>query len=589
MIGALNHMTGFDLNLWLTRLRISGTNALLVLAALVGIFTALGAIGFTALIRFANQVFFGMTDEYLTQFAGGGAYKWWLPLIPMLGGLCVGPIVHYLATEARGHGVTEVINAVARLGGIIRPRVAVVKTLASAICIGSGGSAGREGPIVQIGSAIGSTVGQFFGMSSERVRVLVGCGAAAGISSVFNAPIAGVLFSLEVILGDFAIRTFSPVLIASVVASVMTRSILGNYPAFEVTPYALESGWELILYIVLGLLLGGVAVLFTKVLHATEHFFEHLPFNSMVKPAIGGLALGVVAVFYPQVLADGYETINLTLDGEMAFALLLPLIFLKIIATSLTLGSGSSGGVFAPSLFIGAVAGGTFGVVANLLFPGATANPGAYALVGMAGLVAGTTHAPMTAILIIFEITNDYHIILPLMMTVTFSTLMARRMLPHSIYTLKLFQRGIEIRGGRDINVLRAHTVMDIVSSEFETMSASASLSEIFERFEQSTQNYFVVLGANGALTGVLSLQDVRSLMTQRGLEQLVVAQDIVRGDAQALKLSDNLETAQRQFSLRDIRLLPVISEEDSRVIGVVRRDDLADFYNRRLLELMRD
>lgn len=582
-------MSGIDFNRWLTRLRISGTNALLILAALVGIATALGAIGFTALIRFANHIFFGMTDEYLTHFGGGGVFKWWLPLIPMLGGLCVGPIVHYFASEARGHGVTEVINAVARLGGIIRPRVAVVKTVASAICIGSGGSAGREGPIVQIGSAIGSTFGQFFGMSGERVRVLVGCGAAAGISSVFNAPIAGVLFSLEVILGDFAIRTFSPVLISSVIASVLTRSILGNYPAFEVTPYELDSAWEIIIYSIMGAALGAVAVLFTKTLHKTEGLFERLKINSLIKPGIGGLLLGGIAIFYPQVLADGYETITLTLNGDMAFALLVPLIFLKIIGTSLTLGSGSSGGVFAPSLFIGAVAGGAFGMVANWLFPGGVGHPGAYALVGMAGLVAGTTHAPMTAILIIFEITNDYHIILPLMMTVTFATLTARSMLPHSIYTFKLFQRGIEIRGGRDINVLRAYKVQDVMRTQFETMTASTTLGEIFARFEQSNENYFVVIDGESRLIGVLAIEDVRALITRRTVDQLIVAQDIIRAHPSALKPDDDLESATKAFALRDTRLLPVVDQGDARrVVGVLARDDLTNFYNRRLVELMR-
>ncbi|UCD63734.1 MAG: chloride channel protein, partial [Candidatus Zixiibacteriota bacterium] len=206
----------------LKHFHLTGTNVLLILSVFVGLTTALGAIGFIYLIRYFNQLFFGMTDQFLTETIGERGIKFWLPAIPLLGGLLVGPIVYKYASEAKGHGVPEVMNAVARLGGIIRPRVAAAKTIASAICIGSGGSAGREGPIVQIGSAIGSTIGQIFRMSGERVKILVGCGAAAGISAVFNAPIAGVIFSLEIILGDFAIKTFSPVIISSVVASVVT-------------------------------------------------------------------------------------------------------------------------------------------------------------------------------------------------------------------------------------------------------------------------------------------------------------------------------------------------------------------------------
>jgi len=231
----------------LKNFQLSQTNVLIILSVLVGFGTALGAIGFIALIKYFNHLFFGLTDQILTEAIGskGFSIKYWFPVIPLLGGLLVGPIVYKYASEAKGHGVPEVMNAVARLGGIIRPRVAAAKTIASAICIGSGGSAGREGPIVQIGSAIGSTIGQMFRMSGDRVKILVGCGAAAGISSVFNAPIAGVFFSLEIILGNYAITTFSPVILSSVVASVVTRSVMGNHPAFDVPDYSLVSAWEI--------------------------------------------------------------------------------------------------------------------------------------------------------------------------------------------------------------------------------------------------------------------------------------------------------------------------------------------------------
>ena len=429
---------------FLRRLRLSETNLLILLSVLVGLATAFGAIGFVKLIEFFNDLFFGLTDQILSSavgFASWGGYRWWLPLIPALGGLLVGPIVYRYASEAKGHGVPEVMDAVARLGGIIRPRVAAAKTIASAICIGSGGSAGREGPIVQIGSAFGSMVGQLFRMSGSRVKILVGCGAAAGISAVFNAPIAGVIFSLEIILGDFAIKTFAPVILASVVSSVVTRTFLGNHPAFEVPSYSLVSAWEIPMYVVMGIGLGALAVLFTRSLDAMEDFFNNLKIANWTKPALGGLLLGGLAIFYPQVLADGYQTIRLTLYGDMGIWLLVVLIFMKLIATSLTLGSGNSGGIFAPSLFMGAVAGGSFGIMIHKLFPTVTATPGAYALVGMAGLVAGATHAPITALLIIFEMTSDYRIILPLMVTVVFSALVAGRLFPQSVYTIKLFKR----------------------------------------------------------------------------------------------------------------------------------------------------
>lgn len=568
---------------------LTGTQVLLLLATAVGLATALGAVGFTWLIQYFNGIFFGLSDQMLTEAVGDRQYKYWLPLIPMLGGLLVGPIVFKFASEARGHGVPEVMNAVARLGGIIRPRVAAAKTVASAICIGSGGSAGREGPIVQIGSAIGSTVGQVFRMSGERVKILVGCGAAAGISAVFNAPIAGVIFSLEIILGDFAIKTFSPVIISSVVASVVTRSMMGNHPAFDVPSYTLVSAWEIPLYLVMGILLGTYGVGFTRTLDGIETLFERIRISPMLKPAIGGLLLGGLAIFYPQVLADGYETIKLTLYGNMAVQLLLVLVVLKVLATSLTLGSGNSGGIFAPSLFMGAVAGGAFGYLVHYLFPETTATPGAYALVGMAGMVAATTHAPITAMLIIFEMTSDYRIILPLMLTVVISALVAGRLFKHSIYTIKLAKRGIDIRGGKDVNVLRSHQVRQIMDTEFTTLACSAPLAEIFRRIEESDESYFVVVDTKGQLEGVLSFQDIRSVLSKQSLEFLVIAEDLVKRDTVTIGADDNLERAHQLFNMKDLRMIPVVdSGQNNRVIGVVRRERLIDYYNKQLIDTLR-
>jgi len=576
----------------LKQLQLTETNILIILSIFVGLTTGLGAIGFVKLIEFFNDLFFGLTDQILTTavgFASWGGYRWWLPVIPALGGLLVGPIVYRFASEAKGHGVPEVMNAVARLGGIIRPRVAVAKSVASAICIGSGGSAGREGPIVQIGSALGSTVGQVFRMSGDRVKILVGCGAAAGISAVFNAPIAGVIFSLEIILGDFAIKTFAPVILSSVISSVVTRTFLGNHPAFEVPSYSLVSAWEFPMYVAMGIGLGAVAVLFTRTLDITEDFFDKLKIPNWTKPAIGGLILGGLAIFYPQVLADGYQTIRLTLYGNLALWLMVILIFMKVVATSLTLGSGSSGGIFAPSLFMGAVSGGAFGTLVHKLFPTVTATPGAYALVGMAGMVAGATHAPITALLIIFEMTSDYRIILPLMVTVVFSALVAGRLFEHSIYTVKLIKRGIDIRGGRDINVLRSHTVAEVMDKEFESIPAATTLLDIFHAIERSRESYFVVIDRHERMKGVISFQDIRNLLSEHQLDYLVIAQDLVLPETVVLHENDDLEDAYARFGQRDLMLIPVVDRADSsRVVGVLRRDDLIDFYNKRLIDRLR-
>lgn len=575
----------------LRRIQLSGTYLLMTLSVLVGVATAFGAIGFVTLIEYFNELFFGLSDRIALAASDliSTDYNLWLPLVPMLGGLLVGPIVFKFATEAKGHGVPEVMNAVARLGGIIRPRVAVAKTLASAICIGSGGSAGREGPIIQIGSAFGSTIGQLFRMSGDRVKILVACGAAAGISAVFNAPIAGVFFSLEIILGDFANKTFAPVIISSVTASVISRAFLGDHPAFDIPSYSLVSAWEIPLYIFMGGVLGVLAVSFTRSLVFFEDSFEKLKISNWVKPAIGGLLLGILALIYPQVLADGYETIQLTTLNQMAVGTMVVLIAAKMLATCLTLGSGNSGGVFAPSLFMGAVAGGAFGVLVNHLFPGVTANPGAYAVVGMAAMVAGTTHAPITAMLIIFEMTSDYRIILPLMVTVVAAQLVAGKLFEQSIYTAKLMRRGVDIRGGKDRNVLKSHTVSEIMDENFETIADSTNLLGIFGRIERSSESYFVVVDRSGNMRGVISFQNIRNFLSQHSLDYLVIAADLVVADTETVFDTDDLDSTYKTFAVRDYKLLPVVRADSPRkVVGVVRRDELIEYYNKRLIETLR-
>jgi len=564
--------------------RFSETQILIGMSVVVGLGTGFGAILFIKLIEYFKELFFGNSAEMLTSFLG--EFNYWIALIPMAGGLLVGPIVFKFASEAKGHGVPEVMLAVARKGGIIRARVALAKAVASAICIGSGGSAGREGPIVQIGSAVGSAIGQVFKMSAARTKILVGCGAAAGISAVFNAPIAGVIFSLEIILGDYTIKTFSPVLLASVVASVVTRSFFGNHPAFEVPDYSLVSAWEIPLYVILGGFCGTIAVLFTTSLHKTEVFFDRLKVVPMLKPAIGGLMLGIIGIYFPQIFADGYDTIRLTLYGNMIVWLTLVLIFLKIIATNLTLGSGNSGGIFAPSLFIGAVAGGTFGYFAHALFPAVTATEGAYALVGMAALVAGTTHAPITAILIIFEMTSDYRIILPLMVAVVFSTLVARRIFEPSIYTIKLIKRGIFLKGGKDTAVLKANRVEDIMDQEFEALPAAMPLAKIMEKVEASKGTTFMVVDRLGKFVGILSFQDMLGILTQHTLDYLVIAKDIATTDFVTVYPDDDLETALGRLNLKGFKMLPVVNRNDpSIILGVLRREDLIQHYNKKLIE----
>ncbi len=570
---------------YIGRRRTSETTVLILLASAVGLGTGFGALIFSTLVDHATEFFFSYSHSILGGFRPFG-WNIWIILIPALGGALVGPIVYKFSRETKGHGVPEVMSAVALKSGIIRPRVAAAKAIASAICLGSGGSAGREGPIVQIGSAIGSTIGQVFKMSGNRVKILVGCGAAGGISAIFNAPIAGVMFSLEVVLGDFAVKTFSPVVISSVVASIVTHTFMGNYPAFEVPAYHLVSAWEVPLYVLLGVIGGVVATTFTWSLYKAEDFFDNLKITDWTKPIIGGLFLGMVGFFFPQVFSGGYEAITAALQGKMVLWLLGVLIVAKIVATNLTLGSGNSGGIFAPSLFMGAVSGGAFGAIVHRLFPAVTATSGAYALVGMAAVVAGTTHAPMTAFLIIFEMTRDYRIILPLMIACVFGTLVARSLLGESIYSLKLVRQGIRLFRGRDINVLARHTVAEVMRKEFETIPQYLTLHEIFRRMEQSSHWDFPVVDGEGKLTGTLSFQDIRRLLTRTDVDQLIIASDIAHPNPPTVHPEETLDKALQRFGPRDIAFLPVVEDKpDGKLVGVLRKNELTQYYNRQLVE----
>jgi CIC family chloride channel protein len=536
------------------------------------------------LIGFFHMLFFDGGNLLFSHITSHP--EWLIPLIPVAGGLAVAPITYRLAKEARGHGVPEVMLAVALRGGIIRPFIALAKSIASSICIGSGGSAGREGPIVQIGSAIGSTVGQVFKMSEDRVRILVGCGAAAGISATFNAPIAGVLFALEIILGDFTMYAFSPVIISSVAATVISRAFLGNYPAFIVPQYNLVSVWEMPMYIGLGLLAGGFSVVFIKALYRSEDFFEGLGISNYLKPALGGLILGIIGLFYPHVFGVGYEAINMALHEEAVIGVLLLLVFLKIAATSLTLGSGGSGGIFAPSLFMGAMLGGFFGNMVHLAFPQVTATPGAYALVGMSAMVAGTTHAPITAMLIIFELTGDYRIILPLMLAAVIATLVANKLHADSIYTLKLSRRGITLKAGKDRTLLEGISVGEVMCTSWQTLPQDMPLSQLLRFVEQSRENVFPVLNRRGELEGIVTLQDIRSVVTKSVLEHLVIVEDIMSHSPPTISVDENLASALSKFAVRDLDGMPVVDKHNpKKLVGILRRSDIISSYNKRLLE----
>ncbi|MFQ5630528.1 MAG: chloride channel protein, partial [bacterium] len=559
---------------------------MVVVATLIGLIAGFGAVGIQFMIKMFNQLFWGSWDLTIEYFNSISVMQ--KLLAPAIGGLIVGFIIYFISKEAKGHGVPEVMAAIALKNGIIRARVVFAKLFASSLYIGSGGSVGREGPVIQIGSAVGSAFGQFLQVNTQRMKTFVACGAAAGIAAAFNAPIAGALFSVEVILCDFGVPQFSPIVISSVVATVVSRSFLGDFPAFVVPKYQLMNPYELVPYAGLGIFAGIVALLFINTLHKSEEFFEKIPVPVYIKTVVGGLLVGVLGVYFPHIYGVGYDTMDMALRGELLWQWLLLLVFVKIIATSISLGSGGSGGVFAPSLFLGAMTGGFFGEFVHQFFPNSTATSGAYALVGMGAVVAAATHAPITAILIIFEMTNDYKIILPLMISCIIGTLLSTKLQKESIYTIKLIRRGIDIFKGRDVNVLRAIKVNEIMEEEIETIPTAMPFRTLMKKMLESPKPQFIVVDKDSQFAGIITLGQIRqSLQDEEFLADLVVAHDILNTEIPTIAESESLDSAMKLFGSEEIDILPVVADTDSRKpIGQISRRSVLDAYNKEISKL---
>lgn len=495
------------------RRALAGPAPLIAAAIVVGAGAGLAAVAFRWLVSSATLIFTGTTDYSATT--GHPANPWvpWLGgafviLAPAIGGLVYGPLVHRFAREARGHGVPEVMYAVARRGGHIPGRVAVVKALASAITIGSGGSVGREGPIVQIGSALGSTLGRITRMSESQLRTLVACGAAGGIAATFNAPIAGVFFALELILRDFATRSFAAVMLSSITASVIGRAILGDHPFLTLPAFTVSQPSEYLLFAALGLLAGAVGVLFSTILYAIEDLCDAAWRGpEWLRPGVGGLLLGLLLFAMPQLYGVGYPVLEASVAGKYTIGFLLLLVVAKMAATSLTIGIGGSGGVFAPSLVIGAAFGAAAGETIGLVIPGMSGQAGTFALVGMAAVFAGATRAPITAGIILFELTGEYTIILPLLLAVIVATGVSRLLSRDTIYTRKLSRRGVDLAtpahpGLRDV------TVAAVMSPARPTITADTNAREAVAWLADSRLRAAPVVDGDGSLVGILTAAD---------------------------------------------------------------------------------
>ncbi len=495
--------------------------AVMALAVVVGAGAGAGSVVFRWCIKTFTRLLSGHADYSASPGAGNPHVPWLGPyfvlLTPVIGGLLYGPLVHRFAREARGHGVPEVMVAVAQRGGRISPKVAVVKTLASALTIGSGGSVGREGPIVQIGSALGSTLGRVTKATEGRTKLLVACGAAGGIAATFNAPLAGVFFAMELILGTFSAEAFGATVLASVTASIIGRAAFGDAAFLSLPDFHVDNPAQYGLFALLGLAATAVGVGFTRFLYLIEDACDWLWRGpEWLRPAVGGLALGLVLLALPQMYGVGYPVLEKATQGGYAVGFLLVLLLGKMVATSLTIGIGGSGGVFAPSLFIGAMLGSAYGIGVHHLLPGTAGAVGAYALVGMGAVFAGAARAPITAVVILFELTGEYSIILPLMLAIVLATATSRLLSRDTIYTLKLRRRGIDLEGaapGARIGRQHVGTVMEPLPSP---LAAITPLADAADLLSLSGHGALPVVDETGQYVGVVTAQSVAEALAEQ-------------------------------------------------------------------------
>lgn len=574
---------------------------LLTLSVIIGCSTGLAAVFFIYLIATIQH---GSYSTIETLFPTLGI--WSYVFVPIIGALVAGPLIAWFAREAKGHGVPEVMQALVQRGGRIRPRVAIAKIVASALCIGTGGSAGREGPIVQVGSTLGSVTGQILHLSDDRIKNLVACGAAAGIAATFNAPIAGVAFAIEVLMCELQVRMFGNVVIAAVSASVVSQFWLGDRPAFSVPLYSMHSPLTIILYLLLGLAAALVGILFIRMLSFFEDLFDNWSFPLFLKPAVGAALLGMLGLFYlklpgihfgnsvefqlsmplieniPHVYGSGFTFIEDALQGNVQVGLLALLVLLKPLATSFTLGSGNSGGVFAPSLFLGAMLGGAMGQLFANFWPELAGSPGAFALVGMAAVFSACAHAPLTAMLIVFEMSNDYALILPLMLTAVTASYLAQVLHPESIYTTKLTKRGIRFEQGRDMDIMQGVLIREVMNRHPLTIRANQSLAELYQQFQETNFLGFPVIDQDDKLWGIVTLQDMEKTLSQNAPSlRILHVRDIATVAPVTVFDDEPIWNAIQKMAPRDLARLPVVARgSENKLIGMISRSDILRAYD---------
>ncbi len=562
---------------------------MILIATFIGIMAGVFNIIFRTVVHEVHE-FFMVGGRAFLGIDQGGWRLLLIPLIPMSGMVLLIPLSLLFPGQINGYGFTKFLRKVNLEGGYIKAKTIFLKIISTALTIGTGNSAGVEGPIAQIGGAIGSQVGQFFRVSGNRMKVYIAAGCAGGIAGMFNAPIAGIFFASEIVLlGTFEISSFAALVVASSISTVVTRAYYGENPAFLIPDYHLVNPYvEIPLYVLMAIIVGIIAVFHIRVFYFVRDRFAELKLPNQLKPIAGALIIGCLGISFPQIMGDNYDFITDVLYGEGVVGILFALVFLKIFATAITLGSGGAGGVFAPALFIGAMIGSTFGSIANKLLPEMTANPGAYATVGIGAFLAASTHAPMTAIFLLFEMTGNYRIIVPLMLTTIIGTVVSKKFNEDSIDTVDFTREGINIHEGREAAIMKSLMVGSAMTEDVDFISERANINHLLEIFRLAKRSfYFPVVDDFGRLTGIISMQDVKNLLQgdakERGdhLVGTVCSRDVI-----TLTHADNLFAAMKLFDIKGIEEIPVVDDMENKwVVGMLKRRNVIAAYNREIIK----
>ena len=568
---------------------IPGENTrMIMIACCIGLMAGVSILVFRSSVELVHEVIFVYGQELL-GIEPGSWRIYLLPLIPMTGMVLLIPLSLMFPGEVNGYGFTSFLRKVNLEGGVIHARSILLRIVSTALTIGSGNSAGVEGPIAQIGGALGSLLGQFFKVSGNRMKVYIAAGCSAGIAGMFNAPLAGIFFAAEIVLlGTYEISSFAALVIASAISTVVTRAYYGETPAFPIPDYQMVNPFvELPLYALMAVIVGALAVLHIRFFYLVRDGFRKVPLNDQIKPIIGAFCIGVIGIAYPQIMGDGYHYIEEVLTGQGTISIMLALIFLKIIATAITLGSGGSGGVFAPALFIGAMIGGSFGGIVHGYLPEFTASPGAYATVGIGAFLAASTHAPMTAIFLLFEMTGNYMIIIPIMASSIIGTMVATKLYHDSIDTVDFSREGINIHEGREVAIMKSLRVGKAITEDFDFISENANINQLLEIFRIAKDSfYFPVINQAGRLVGIISMQDVKNILHDEKQRVCYLVGAICTRNVIMLTPDNNLYEAMQLFDIKGLEEIPVVeSLEDPWILGMLKRRDVLAAYNHEVLK----